>query len=100
MPRMALPNRAAPAPVPKMNDDNYQREMLRWLQAVTRGQEKGPVLNIGFGDKDKLAYADELLAAVLPPDHVYRTEGNHNWGPWRNLLGQFLDRGDLANSCR
>lgn len=89
-----------PPPVEKMNDDNYQREMLRWLQAVTRGLEPGPILNLGFGSTDKLAHTDELLAAVLPPDHVYRTEGNHNWGPWRNLLGQFLDRGELGKACR
>ena len=31
-----------PPKVAVMNDDNYQRELWRWLQAVTRGQEPGP----------------------------------------------------------
>jgi pimeloyl-ACP methyl ester carboxylesterase len=89
-----------PARADKMTKDNYQREMLRWLQAVTRGQERAPILNVGFGSTDKLSRADELLAAQLPADHVYRTEGGHTWGPWRKLLSQFLDRGALGQFCR
>ncbi|HEX4405514.1 MAG TPA: alpha/beta hydrolase-fold protein [Polyangia bacterium] len=89
-----------PPRVDKMNDDNYQREMLRWLQAVTGGHERAPILDVGFGDTDKLGHADELLAAQLSPEHVYRTHGGHTWGPWRNLLAQYLDRGPLGRSCR
>ena len=89
-----------PAPVDKMTSDNYQRELLRWLQAATRGREPAPLLNMGFGSTDKLGRADELLAAQLPADRVYRTDGGHAWGPWRNLLGQFLDRGELGKTCR
>lgn len=89
-----------PPRVDKLTPNNYQPEMLRWLQAVSRGQEPAPIINIGFGSTDKLGRADELLAAVLPAERVYRTEGGHNWGPWRDLLRQFLDRGDLATHCR
>jgi len=89
-----------PPRVEKMTPDNYQREMMRWLQAVTRGQEPAPTLNLGFGDQDKLRRSDELLAAQLPPEHVFRTEGNHNWVPWRRLFGQFLDRSAFGASCR
>jgi pimeloyl-ACP methyl ester carboxylesterase len=89
----------APPRVDKMNNDNYQREILRWLQAATRGQEPAPILNIGFGDKDKLARADQLLAAVLPADRVYHDGGAHEWDSWRRLLSQFLDKGPLASAC-
>jgi pimeloyl-ACP methyl ester carboxylesterase len=89
-----------PPRVDELNPDNYQREMMRWLQAVTKGREPAPILNVGFGSTDKLARADELLAAALPADHVYRTEGGHHWGPWRSLFAQFLDRGDLGKTCR
>jgi len=90
----------APPPVETMTEKNYQAEMLRWLQAVTRSRERGPLLNVGFGSQDKLAHADELLAAVLPPEHVFRNGGNHKWEPWRDLLRQFLDRGELTQHCR
>jgi pimeloyl-ACP methyl ester carboxylesterase len=89
-----------PTRVTTMNDSNYQREMWRWLQATTRGQESAPTINVGFGRQDKLLFADELLAAELPQERVFRTEGGHKWGPWRALLAQFLDQGDLGKSCR
>jgi pimeloyl-ACP methyl ester carboxylesterase len=90
----------APARVPAMNEDNYQREMWRWLQAATRGAEPAPKINVAFGRQDKLIRADELLAAELPKEHVFLTEGGHNWGPWRTLLAQFLDQGEMGKVCR
>ncbi|HVY28324.1 MAG TPA: alpha/beta hydrolase-fold protein [Polyangiaceae bacterium] len=90
----------APARVEKMTDDNYQRELMRWLQAVTSGKEPSPNLYLGFGDKDKLRRADELLAAVVPADHLYRDPGAHEWDSWHRLLTKFLDQGPLASSCR
>jgi pimeloyl-ACP methyl ester carboxylesterase len=89
----------APPPVVKRNKDNYQRELLRWLQAGTSGREAAPILEVGFGDNDKLRHADELLAAVLPVGRVYRDSGAHEWDSWHRLLTQFLDRGPLARSC-
>jgi pimeloyl-ACP methyl ester carboxylesterase len=89
-----------PPPVGKMNRNNYQREMLRWLQAATRGREPAPRLYLAFGNSDKLRRGDELLAAELPADHVFRSEGGHHWDIWRGLLVQFLDRGELATTCR
>jgi pimeloyl-ACP methyl ester carboxylesterase len=89
----------APPRVEPMNETNYRREVWRWLQAVTDGKEEAPIINVGFGSEDKLAFADELLATELPHDRVYRTRGGHHWDPWRALLVQFLDRGDLSRGC-
>jgi pimeloyl-ACP methyl ester carboxylesterase len=90
----------APPRVDVMNEDNYQREIWRWLQAVTRGQEAGPDLYLGYGRSDKLARADELLAAVLPDGHKYLIDGAHDWTTWKVLLGQFLQSSDFSRSCR
>jgi len=89
----------APARVDKMTDDNYQRELWRWLQAVTNGKEPSPKLYLGFGDQDKLRHADELLAAAVPKDHLYRDPGAHEWDSWHRLLTKFLDQGPLASNC-
>jgi pimeloyl-ACP methyl ester carboxylesterase len=89
-----------PPKVDVMNEDNYQREIWRWLQAVTRGQEPGPNIYLGYGRGDKLARQDELLAAVLPADHTYLVDGAHDWKTWKILFGQFLQRSDFARSCR
>jgi pimeloyl-ACP methyl ester carboxylesterase len=90
----------APPRVEVVNEDNYQRELWRWLQAVIRGQEPGPNIYLGYGRSDKLRRADELLAAALPQDHTYLIDGAHNWETWKVLLGQFLETSDLARSCR
>lgn len=89
-----------PPRVPVMNEDNYQREIWRWLQAITRGQEPGPNIYLGFGRSDKLSRPDELLAAALPQPHTYRIEGAHDWKTWKILFGQFLDSSDVARDCR
>jgi pimeloyl-ACP methyl ester carboxylesterase len=89
----------APAPVEKVNAGNYQRELWRWLKEVTGGAEKGPEIYLGFGTSDRLAPANRLLAGRLPPDHVYMTEGDHDWPPWRQQWGTFLDKSDLSAQC-
>jgi pimeloyl-ACP methyl ester carboxylesterase len=90
----------APPRVEVVNEDNYQRELWRWLQSVMRGQEPGPNIYLGYGRSDKLRRADELLAAVLPQDHTYLIDGTHDWVTWKVLLGQFLDSSDFARGCR
>jgi pimeloyl-ACP methyl ester carboxylesterase len=90
----------APPRVAAMTEDNYQRELWRWLQAVIRGQEPGPDLYLGFGMSDKLAFQDDLLAEALPDDHTFLIPGAHDWKTWRRLFDQFLDDSDFARRCR
>ena len=40
-----------------------------------------------------------LLAAALPADRVLTTRGGHDWGPWRDLLAQFLTRSVFRDRC-
>ena len=90
----------APARVDVMDRDNYQREMWRWFQATTRGQESAPLLFLGYGTADSLGTAAQLLTAKLPPSRVFLTEGGHEWPAWRRVLEQFLDSPDFASHCR
>lgn len=89
-----------PPRVDALNEDNYQREIWRWLQAVMRGRERGPIIYLGYGRGDGLARSDALLAAALPPDHTYVIDGDHDWKTWRTLLGRFLHGSAFARSCR
>jgi S-formylglutathione hydrolase FrmB len=82
-----------------VKEDNYQAELWRWLQAVTRGAEPGPPLYLGFGRGDRLAPAAQLLAAELPADHVFETPGGHAWGPWAEQWTAFLDHSAFATAC-
>jgi pimeloyl-ACP methyl ester carboxylesterase len=90
----------APPRVEVMDRDNYQREMWRWFQATTRGQEPAPLLFLGYGTSDSLGTAAQLLTAKLPPSRVFLTEGGHEWPAWRRVLEQFLDSPDFATHCR
>lgn len=89
-----------PARVDAMNRDNYQREIWRWLQAVTQNRETAPPIYLGYGASDKLAPADSLLRAELPPSHVFMTEGVHEWGAWRRVLKSFLESPEFTGHCR
>lgn len=95
-----LPKWQAPARVEQMDRDTYQREMWRWLQAVTQGRESAPLIFAGYGTSDRLARADALLTAELPPSRVFLTDGAHEWGAWRRVLKSFLDSPDFAAHCR
>lgn len=88
-----------PPRVEVMNEDNYQREIWRWLQAVTRGHEQGPIIYLGYGTADDLARQDSLLAAALPRGHTYRIDGGHDWKTWRLLLARFLQSSAFARDC-
>jgi pimeloyl-ACP methyl ester carboxylesterase len=90
----------APARVDTPDRDNFERELWRWLQAATQGKEKSPLLFVGYGTADRLSVADALLAAELPPSHVFLTEGGHEWSAWRRVLDSFLDSPEFAAHCR
>jgi hypothetical protein len=86
--------------VETLSRDNYQRELWRWLQAATRGQEPAPLIFAGYGTSDRLSAADSLLTAELPPSRVFLTDGEHAWPPWHRVLESFLASPDFSGHCR
>jgi pimeloyl-ACP methyl ester carboxylesterase len=95
-----LKNWQAPPKVETPDQDNYQRELWRWLQAATQGREAAPLIFAGYGEKDRLRVADALLTAELPPSRVFLTDGGHEWPTWRRILAAFLDSREFAPHCR
>jgi len=90
----------APPRVAVPDQDNYQPELWRWLQAATQGREPAPLIFAGYGKADRLSAADSLLTAELPPSRVFLTEGGHEWPAWQRILGAFLDSPEFATHCR
>lgn len=90
----------APARVDVMTEDNYQRELWRWLAAATAGREPAPALYLAYGSDDRLAPDNRVLARALPRDHLFVIEGEHEWGTWKALFRLFLDRSPFAAGCR
>jgi pimeloyl-ACP methyl ester carboxylesterase len=95
-----LKNWRAPPPVQTLDQDNYQYELWRWLQAATQGREPAPLIYLGYGKADKLALPDGLLAAELPPSRVFLEDGAHTWTVWRPIFERFLDSPEFAGRCR
>lgn len=94
--------------------DDAGREVWRWVVAHTDAARAAPTaagpgarplpVYLGFGTEDRLAEGHRLLAGVLPPDHVDRVAGDHDWPPWRALWQHWLLRDLLplapAGDCR
>ena len=95
-----LENWKAPPRVEVPDQDNYQYELWRWLQAATQGREAAPLIFAGYGKEDRLSVADSLLTAELPPERVFLTDGGHEWPAWQRILGAFLDSPAFASHCR
>lgn len=79
--------------------DDAGREVWRWVVAheAPRAQGGPRILPIylGFGTEDRLAEGHRLLATLLPPDHVFRSPGDHDWPAWRAVWQQWLALGLL-----
>ena len=90
----------APPRADAVGPDNYQRELWRWLQAVTQGREAAPAIYLGYGSSDRLSRMDALLADALPASRVFVTSGGHEWPAWRRILASFLQSPEFATRCR
>lgn len=74
-------------------EEDGVRRMWHWLKNYRDPNNELPVLHLGYGRWDKFATAQDMLASILPPDHVHVISGWHNWRTWRKLWKQSLDAG-------
>ena len=79
-------------PPAKLDPDDYQRDLWRWLKGCAEHRQACPRIFLGFGAQDRFARAHRLLAAVLPPAQVAVVPGEHTWEPWRQLFATLLPR--------
>lgn len=77
------------------SEDDGIRRLWAWLKNYSTDSENLPALYVGYGQQDKFAVADSLLASLLQPGRVYVIAGGHNWRTWKKLWGQMLDSGLL-----
>lgn len=77
---------------PSLNKQNDRmRNLWLWLKDYLRGDSDRPLLYIGYGDKDKFAKANALLADILPKQQIFVINGRHNWATWKRLWHNVLD---------
>jgi pimeloyl-ACP methyl ester carboxylesterase len=90
--------RWSPDPPAPLTRKNYQRQLWSWLHRTTAAGD-GPVILLGYGRDDALAFADGVLAEALPGDRVFTRPGKHDWPVWRALLADMLRHPALLASC-
>jgi len=73
-------------PASPLDPDDWERALWVWLKKCAAQQGVCPAIFLGYGEADKLARSDRLLAATLPPDHVLVVPGGHEWEPWRRIF--------------
>jgi pimeloyl-ACP methyl ester carboxylesterase len=71
---------------------DYEVHTWLWLQQYAKpGAQDLPSLYVGYGLRDSYRHASDILAKVLPADHVFvNREGAHDWDTWLSLWKQFL----------
>lgn len=73
------------------NDASTDLILWHWLKGYALSTADMPKLLIGFGDNDRFAQPNGLLADVLPKARGLIVPGGHDWKTWHQLWTQFLD---------
>jgi pimeloyl-ACP methyl ester carboxylesterase len=58
----------------------------RWYKRILVDGQPGPDIMIGFGEQDRLAPANRLLAGELEPGNAVTIEGGHKWSVWQPVF--------------
>jgi len=79
-------------------DKNWQRMLWCWLKENVAENPSRPIY-LGYGRKDPYAAGQQLLARILPADHVFTVPGGHDYESFKTLWGMYLDYGIGKPSC-
>tara|TARA_R110002072_G_scaffold25443_7_gene85297 strand:- start:42099 stop:42854 length:756 start_codon:yes stop_codon:yes gene_type:complete len=68
------------------------RDVWAWYQTVITRPGHAPKLLIGYGEQDRFAETNALVAAELPAEQVLTREGGHQWSVWKLLFADLSMR--------
>ena len=74
-------------------ETEYEQKLWLWIRRYADyagSTQTRPEIYLGYGENDKFAAANQLLANVLPRERVFTTAGGHDWRTWRRLWQMFL----------
>ncbi len=69
-------------------DDDDERRIWRFIKE--HGARATLPLHLGFGQDDRFAASQRLMADALSPEDVDVVPGGHEWATWRRLWENFL----------
>lgn len=77
------------------NEASTDLNLWHWLKGYALPSSDMPKLFIGFGDNDRFAQPNGLLADALRKERRMTIPGGHDWKTWFQLWTQFLDTSSL-----
>jgi pimeloyl-ACP methyl ester carboxylesterase len=67
-------------------DSDLDANLWTWLRAqADPANPRAIPVYLAYGESDRFAYNQEVLAAALPPSRVFTEPGSHDWDAWRPL---------------
>ncbi len=79
---------AAWTPAPLGAEDG---ELRGWRALQGLAAQAVPPVWLGFGENDRFASAQRMMAAALPLEHCVRIPGAHDWPTWAALWRRLLE---------
>jgi pimeloyl-ACP methyl ester carboxylesterase len=68
--------------------DDDERRVWRFIQSRSAKQIS---VRLGYGQEDRFANSQRMMAGALPAEDVRVVPGGHEWPVWSQLWGDFLD---------
>lgn len=79
-------------PAEWLENRNGQDGLWEWLLERRGRQDGAPTIFLAYGEQDKFAHVNELLARFLKQSNVVHLPGEHDWKTWKALWDEVLDR--------
>lgn len=76
--------------------EDWERQLLQWLKGYADHDDQSrPLLYVGFGLDDGYGQMEQVFDGVLSAEQFRSAPGDHDWPPWKQLWGEFLDLAPL-----
>jgi len=72
-------------------EKDWQRMLWHWLKTYSALKHRIAPIYMGYGENEIFAEAQNLMADILPAEHVYRIKGAHTYKTFKALWIVFLD---------
>jgi hypothetical protein len=85
-----------PGPPRPLGAETFQRELWRSIQQWSADSARTRSVWVAYGDQERFADRIALLGTQLPPAHVFKLPGHHNWKLWKTAARTLLEHAALS----
>lgn len=78
---------------------NDERAWWYWLTQQSPTDHAVKPIYVGLSSEDRFRRGQQMLAQLIPADHVDTISGGHDWPAWIELWKRWLDKNLMNGSC-